>query len=209
MLHLARQDPDRQARDRAAQASRTLTIMIRPMRAVVFVLSVWLGTAAASPAALADPFTTFVQIACVPELRYFSIRRFGLPLSPQYVGDRFQGPASGVITAQGIYVEPVLEKAPVECDLAAGAETVRIRSVGIYKDLNKDTSSSRFIVDKVEVTANGKLLGDLFQNPFGFQAGIDFIEVFVDGSMFVRKCAYYEHVDEPALKAGCTLEALP
>ena len=185
-----------------------MMILGRPMRAVVFVLSLWLSAAAVSPAALANPFTSFVQIACAPELGYFSIRRFGLALSPQYVG-RLQGPASGAISPQGIYVEPALEKAPVECDLAVGAQTVQLRATGVYKDLNKDTSSYRFVIDKVEVTANGKLLGDLFLNPFGFQAGIDFIEVSVYGSAFVRRCAYYEHVDELALKPGCTREALP
>ncbi|HLG48183.1 MAG TPA: hypothetical protein VKY24_18210 [Reyranella sp.] len=178
------------------------------MRTGMFALSVCLSATADPRAALADSFTSFVQIACAPELGYFSIRRFGLSLSPQYI-DRLQGSTSGAINSQGIYVEPALEKAPVECNLTVGAKTVRLRAAGVYKDLNKDTSSYRFIVDKIEVTANGKPLGDLFLNPFGFQAGIDFMEVFVEGAAIVRRCTYYEHVDDPALKAGCTREMLP
>jgi hypothetical protein len=181
----------------AAQAGRRLTVAyIR----TALVLGVCLSVAANAGAALADQFTTFVQIACMPELHYFSIRRFGLPLKepPPETGNR-----------QRIYTRYALEKAPAECDLQVGAETVRIRALGIYDDQNKGTSSYRFIVDKVEVSANGKRLDDLFMNAFGFLAGIDFLEVIVNGPAVVRRCAYYDHPDNPALKAGCTTEELP
>jgi hypothetical protein len=197
---------------RASIATRRRTSMNRRrtlVGVVVSALGLWIFAAADSRTALADTFTGLVQIACSPELNYFSIRRFGLPNLPQYVIDRLHGsPPPAAINSQGLFIRWALEKAPAECDLVVGAKTARIRTVGIYKDLNQNTSSSRFIVDQVEISANGKLLGQLFLSSRGFQAGIDFMEVFVNGSMFVRKCAYYDHVDNPALKTGCTLEEL-
>jgi hypothetical protein len=212
MLHLARQDPDRHARDRAAQGFGSLTIMRRPLRAVVFGLSVWLCAAAGARTAWADSFSTFVQITCVPEIGYFSIRRFGLWDVPYEALDREGKSLRAAMNPRGVYTSINLKDAPVECALAVGpqsgkAQQSRIRVVGFFDDRNGQATSYRQIVDYVDVSVDGKSIGGLSLNPHGLRTGYDQLEVWFSGSaVSVRTCSYYEHDEDPQRKAGCITE---
>jgi hypothetical protein len=170
----------------------------------------WLWAAANPNAALADTFNGFVQITCSPDLRYFSIRRFGQMNVPGGVVDRLRKSQPSATNPEGIYADVALEGSPAECNLGFA----RIRVVGIIKDNNVNTASSRFVADYVEVSVEASFGGkpivrsDRFNlSALGFETGVDFIEVYSDGvDVILRKCAYYEHVNEPQRKAGCTLE---
>jgi hypothetical protein len=86
------------------------------------------------------------------------------------------------------------------------AKSVHIKAEGVFDDQNGQASSYRRIVDRVNVSIDGKKTDTLFLNPYGFTSGIDMLEVWMwsdGGPTTVRKCTYLHHADEPALRPGC------
>jgi hypothetical protein len=185
-------------------------------RSAALVLGICLWAAALSPrSASADAYYGFVQITCAPGINYFSIRRFQLLNLPHDILDRDRKSARPALTTpHGIYNTIQLKNAPAECDLFAAASApdqpkrrIRLRVAGFYDDRGGTATSERQIVDNVDVLADGKSLGRLLLNPYGFLAGdTDMIEVFVDGlGAFARKCSHHEAL-KAQQKKGCTTE---
>lgn len=78
--------------------------------------------------------------------------------------------------------------------------------MGIHDDQKGRATSYRQIVEYLAISADGKPLGELSLNPYGFTVGPDLIEVFSDGlAMTVRKCSYNESLTKRPMKS-CTEE---
>jgi hypothetical protein len=149
--------------------------------------------------AQADELYGFVQSTCVPEIGYFSIRRFqlvNLPHEHPYAFPLSRTPEalsrlSALGARYGIYDSGLLQSRPLECDLpvnvpprsgTGGRPVVKVRVVGVYDDNNGQATSERQIKDYVDVFAGSALVGRLFLNSYGFAAyGTDLIEIAGNG----------------------------
>jgi hypothetical protein len=188
-------------------------------RAGAFVLGSVLGATAHDRAASADQMLGLVQITCAPEAKYFSIRRFLLVNPPRPPGGDYQSLLSTVESKYRFYTAIQLKAAPVECDLTGGAgpanqpdqqRRLRLRVQGFYDDQGGQAPGPRQIVNNVEVSADGKALGRLYLNAFGYMPDeSDLIEVLYNGIDFwVERCSYRRSHDARPTK-GCTQEGRP
>jgi hypothetical protein len=184
-------------------------------RSAVFVFGLLLGAAADRRAASADQSVGLVQITCVPEAGYFSIRRFVFVNPPRQPGADLQPLLSTIASKDRIYTASRLKAEPAECELlgtntpsqADQRRRLGVRVQGFYDDQNGQAVGARQIVENVEVSAGGKPLGRLRLNAFGYSPDeIDLIEVRFDGGNFwVDRCSYYPSHDPKATK-GCARE---
>jgi hypothetical protein len=186
------------------------------VRTVGVMAVLWAGAIAHSRAALADQFYSVVHITCAPEIGYFAARRFMLVNPPAESDQQIKSLLTKIAAAHGIYTAVALKDAPLECDLVLGAKAanqpdqkqpLRLRVQGIFNNQNGQATSYRQITEQVEVSAEGKVLGRLLLNPYGFEVGpTDLMEVFYNGAnVWVRTCSYGEHVERQP-KKGCTEE---
>jgi hypothetical protein len=148
---------------------------------IALACSLWLGALANSSAAFADTFNDYVQVTCAPEIGYFAIRRFGVMNLPHDVARRIGKSPGTTITEHGIYDVFQLKAAPVECNLRVGLgseepewktgepKLIRLRVTGFYDDNNGATTSYHLIVEYVEVSLEGKKVGELSLNPYGLR----------------------------------------
>jgi len=183
-------------------------------RAAAVVLSFLLAATAQERAASADQMLGLVQVTCAPEANYFSIRRFLLVNPPRSPGGDYQSLLSTVASKYSFYTAIQLKASPVECDLTAGAEPanqpdqrrrLKLRVQGFYDDQAGQAPGPRQIVANVEVSADGKPLGRLYLNAFGYMPEeIDLIVVLYNGIDFwVERCSYRRSYDAQSPK-GCT-----
>jgi hypothetical protein len=183
------------------------------LRAVARVFGLCLLGGADPRLASADQSIGVVQVTCAPEVGYFSIRRFTLP--PYATDEQFQSLISGLASAHRVYSAKQLKAAPAECNLVAAVpgqpgrkRMIRVRAEGFF-DSESEAMSPRQIMNYVEVSSDGKVIGLLGLNLYTFRENTtDLIEVFTDGlAVFARKCAYYAPLElQP--KQGCTSEQL-
>jgi hypothetical protein len=194
--------------------------MRRPLvRTTAVVLGLLLGATAHERAASADQMLGLVQVTCAPEANYFSIRRFLLVNPPRSPAGDYQSLLSTVASKYRFYTAIQLKAAPVECDLTGGAgpatqpdqqRRLKLRVQGFYDDQGGQAPGPRQIVNDVEVSADGKALGRLYLNAFGYMPDeIDLIEVLYNGVDFwVERCSYRRSHDARSTK-GCTREGYP
>jgi hypothetical protein len=139
-----------------------------------------------------DELFGFVQITCAPEISYFSIRRFqisDLPHKGPFLSEGLRAGRPQIDALQrkyGIYSSKSLSDTPVDCvippiDSVPGwspklTSGYSARVVGRV-ETNSDKSSYRDMVDEAEVFLNGKSIGKLWLNPYGFTSGTNSIEI--------------------------------
>lgn len=165
----------------------------------VFVLPLLLLFVGAIHSARADEVWDFAQITCVPELGYFSIRRFSildLPHMGPYLTEGLE-PGPVVVKAlkrkYGIFDSESLQANPFECSIPEvqavqgwgdGHPGYNVRVVG-HLDKNSQESDYHMIADNAEVFLHGKSLGFVVLN---LTEGIESIEVWYDATLEVRTC---------------------
>ncbi len=142
--------------------------------------------------ARADTNWGFVQITCAPEISYFAVRRFqvyNLPNMGPYLTEGLTAGEAQTETLRkkyGIYSSYDLSKHPYECVIPpikpvlgwSPRETVGF-TVKVVGNIDTDDSktSYRQITDNAEVFLEGKSIGRLHLNPYGFRGGTSSIEI--------------------------------
>jgi len=172
--------------------------------ALTLVLLVGIASTGTGQARADEPWN-FVQITCVPELGYFSIRKIlimNLPHKGPYLTDGFTAPASAVSALQSkyrIFEGQALSTHPLTCiiphlDVASGWEQERegfeVKVVGHFDEKNNSPESSYCrMTDSVEVLVNGKSSGSIVLNPCENGPMLVSVEVSHDGvELAIRRC---------------------
>jgi hypothetical protein len=145
-----------------------------------------------------------VQLSCTPELGLFSVRRFQVPNIPDlgpYLADGWKPDATVVKALQqkyGIYDSRSLKRVPFECripslPLAPGRRGevpgFDVRVSGHF-DESSSTGSYRTMADDAEIFLNGRSLGLVPLNPYGFTVENSPIDISQqEHGLNIRKCA--------------------
>jgi hypothetical protein len=173
----------------------------RPLRALACAAGLSAASAiSGSRPALADEPWGFVQITCVPELGYFSIRRFvvmNLPRKGPYLTEGLDPGPAAVATLErksGIFDSAGLQAHAFECSIPAVTNSwggprpgFTARVVG-HLDKNSQESSYCRIRDDAEVIFNGQSVGIIGMNPCRWYT-LDSIGIAHDGqSLAITKC---------------------
>jgi hypothetical protein len=165
-------------------------------RSVVSILSVFLAGALCFPARADFPWM-FAQVACVPKLGYFSIRKITIMNLPDYGPYLTDGlkPGAGVREAlqhdQLIFDSDGLEREPFVCSIPEVDSTRAAFDVRVVGRLDRDTGEQSYcrIADHAEVILNGKSIGFVVLNPCKNSDETVSIEVAHDGvELAVRTC---------------------
>ncbi|MGJ4940439.1 hypothetical protein ACQR1W_07690 [Bradyrhizobium sp. HKCCYLS1011] len=179
------------------------------MRRLVLNLISLLGFAfAGSGPARADGPWIFAQVACVPQLGYFSIRKIlmlNLPYKGPYLTEGLS-PSPAVVNAlesrYRIFDSQGLSAHPVTCivrhlDAVPGwepreREGFKVEVIGHYDSgKNARTSSYCMMTDSAEVLVNGKSVGSIVLNPCENAPMLVSIEVAHDGvELAIRQCSH-------------------
>lgn len=177
----------------------------------------------------ADEPWIFAQIACVPELGYFSIRKIlimNLPHKGPYLTEGLS-PAPAAVNAleskyrifdsEGLSAHPLTCTAP-RLSAVPGWEPVeregfKVEVIGHYdSEKNARESSYCMMTESAEVLVNGKSVGSIVLNPCENGPMLVSVEVAHDGvELAIRKCTHDPAGDKGAnqQQLDCREEPLP
>ena len=159
---------------------------------VKFTLLVAMMVCGQSNSVRADELWGFVQITCAPEISYFAVKRFQIynpPHKGPYLSEGLSAGQAQIEALQkkyGIYTSDSLSKHPFECVIPPikpvpgwDASLTRGYTAKVAGHVNSDDSktSYRQIIDNVEVFLDGKSVGTLGLNPYGFTVGTSSVEI--------------------------------
>jgi len=184
------------------------------MHRFILMLISLLGLAfAGSRPARADAPWIFAQIACIPELGYFSIRTIlimNLPLKGPYLTEGLS-PALATVHAlerrHRIFDSAGLSEHPLTCTVPRliavpgweprEREGFTVEVIGYYdREKNDRESSYCKMSDHAEVLVNGKSVGLLVLNPCEKGPMLVGVEVAHDGvELAIRRCTHDRFVD--------------
>lgn len=173
-----------------------IELLRRSSRRCLLISLLLLGLGAMSSAHADEPWY-FAHITCVPELGYFSIRRFfvmDLPNKGPYLTEGLEPGPAAVADLQrkyGIFDSKGLQDHPFECFIPSvkatrgwsqGRPGYKIQVVG---HLDKYPAEPDILVPWLEVFVQDKSAGSIYLNS---SENIDSIEVWFDAVLEVRTC---------------------
>jgi hypothetical protein len=132
--------------------------------------------------AAADDYFPFVQITCVPGLRYFAIRTFGIANTPLYFPTN-RNEQEILERTYGIYTADTLARTPFDCHAP--------KATGSATELNAHVEMAENGCGGLRVTVNGRDVGVISAEVCGQQTEVTttLIEATVDQDMVtIRRC---------------------
>lgn len=133
--------------------------------------------------ASADDYFPFVQITCVPQLRYFAIRSFGIANTPLYFPDSPEN-RELLERAYGFYTHETLARSPYDCHAPPATNS--------KTELNAHVEVAGIgCADGLRVTVNGLDVGIVHAEICGQQTEVTTtqIEATVDNNFVtIRRC---------------------
>jgi hypothetical protein len=133
--------------------------------------------------ASADDYFPFVQITCVPELRYFAIRSFGIANTPLYFPTN-RKERKMLERTHGIYTAEALARTPFDCHASMAMNSTTTLDAHVE-------TAGKGCADGLRVTVNGRDVGIVHAEICGQQSGVTTtqIEATVDNDFVtIRRC---------------------